>query len=168
MPYMILVGAETESWNYSQSEEPDYEDMGGAVVNVWATPNTTGFSAGSESLIVSLEDVGIGDYIYAVVADYLSGDTFGRNTIHSQVLDAFATQEEAEDLIEAEQLNREATAEWTNYSFTFNHNGKEYRRYWEGYFETLNSLDVWKVKVAKSVPDPMRDIYEYEMASKVA
>jgi hypothetical protein len=142
----MKVLIDTETYVY-QTREPDPEDswdMGdsaGYVSNVIARdPGTRGVSSyrGSDSIVIELP-VKIGDTIYAVVADYESGSTFGRDGGHASVLDAFMTIEEAEALI---KVAKEPSA---GYAFTYN--GVEYYRSWEGYFESLNSLDIWSLTV---------------------
>lgn len=81
-----------------------------------------------------------GTVLYAVVADYTSGCTFGRTGAQGQVLDAFETVDEAMAL---------ATVAKAVESYSFDHNGTTYRADWVGYFEDLQSIDVWEILLGK-------------------
>ncbi len=155
----IVVGAEVEVQNIGGADPDDdwsRDSTSGYVSNVTAREakefEVGAFQWYTESWDGELEGVNVGDTIYAVVADYETGDTFGRDGGNAQILDVFATQEEAEGLAAA-ALQKETRAlpaysEWRRgYDYSFTYNGKEYHRSWAGYFEHLQSLDVWEVVV---------------------
>lgn len=154
----IIVSAETETWT-SRCADPDSEwdsgDTDGRVSDVTAFEDRSGkehYSYG-DSLRKEL-DVTLGDLVYAVVADYSSGSTFGRDGGHAKVLDVFATEEEANSLVEAAKAPSASARSQDRYRFT--HNGTDYFRIWTGHFESLNSLDVWSVNVRRDPADPFR------------
>jgi hypothetical protein len=140
----ILISAETES-HVTRARDPndswDQGDTAGSVTNVWACVETEKETQRwfGESTVVELP-VKPGDVIFAVVADYESGSTFGRSGGHAAILDAFLTRDEAEQLARAAAVAK--TADWY-----FSFGGREYYRTWEGYFERLQSLDVWEIQV---------------------
>lgn len=160
----IVVTAETEEWSTRERDPNDEWDIGdtdGRVSNVVAYVDSInehfyyGASAGKEI------DATAGDTVYAVVADYNSGCTFGQSGGHADVLDFFVSNEEAEALAEAalkpdgKEDRYGRTENRYDYSFTFG--GREYSRAWVGYFESLNSLDVWQVVVKSQPKDPWAD-----------
>lgn len=150
----ILVSAETETWQ-TEAADPDDEwsrdSSDGRVTNVWASiladwDEAQSYYWSSDSLAKEIGDVKDGDTIYAVVADYSTGDTFGRDGGQAQVLEVFTDHEEAKKF--ATIASEGQGSPWSKeYEYTFEYEGKEYRRAWAGYFEWLNSLDIWEVKV---------------------
>jgi hypothetical protein len=152
----IVVSAETEvhtTRNPDPTDSWDQGDTAGHVSNVFAfLDKSTGHYYG-DSVSRDL-NVTYGDTVYAVVADYESGSTFGRSGGHAQVLDVFTTEEDAAALLEAAQANPKTDAYQEKYSFE--HNGVTYHRAWVGYFESLNSLDVWDVVVRQNPNDPIK------------
>jgi hypothetical protein len=152
----IVISAETET-HVTRHPDPDDEwdsgDTDGHVSNVIAYVETRNNHYYGSSECVEL-DVTVGGTVYAVVADYDSGSTFGRDGGHAQVLDAFATMEEAEALMAAAAATPEKDDFISRYSFT--HNGKDYSRSWVGHFESLNRLDIWDVIVRQNPADPFR------------
>lgn len=154
----ILIGTETEIYTVVEADPDDEWDNGvteGYVSNVWACVSDKEPRNWSESIVVDMPGVEAGDTLYIAVADYSDGNTFGRYGGYSQVLDAFTDQETAEGLAKAAD---EATeVDWRKeYGWDFEFNGKQYHRSWAGYFEILNSVDVWKVTVLDSAVDPYR------------
>jgi hypothetical protein len=153
---LIRVNAETESWTTRAADPSDGWDQGdsaGRVVNVAAWPDRSPdpyLGVCAESITVDL-DVQPGDLIYAVVADYSTGGTFGRSGGYASVVDAFCDQEEAERLARLAHVPRQS-GEWED-KYMFSYKGKDYFRSWEGYFEELNSLDVWTVRVREAAQD---------------
>lgn len=140
----IVVSVDTEVW---QTREPDPDDSwdagdtSGRVVGVrawtardWEQERRYG---GYDSWDGDL-DVSAGDYVYAVVADYESGSTFGRDGGHASVVDVFSDIETADACAEAAEQAQD-------YRFEFQ--GREYYASWQGYFESLNEIRVWAVKV---------------------
>lgn len=153
---IVTVSAETETWSTRTRDYNDSWDQGdtaGRVVNVWAavSPDANPDGYWGDSCILDLEGVEAGTTLYAVVADYSSGCTFGRDGGHASVLDAFATVEEAQALVTA------ALGEDKDSRYNFMLNGKEYYKSWAGHFERLNSLDVWEIVVRSSAHDPFRE-----------
>lgn len=154
----IIICTTVDTWQsdgpspgYLAGEPYSYRgSTSGRVSNVYAylAPVDTSIGYGYESLSLDLS-VEVGDIIYAVVADYNSGDSFGRTGGHSQILDAFLDHHKAEAL--AEEALKDNN---TNFSFTYD--GKDYHRSWDGYFESLNSLDVWEIRVSRYANDPFR------------
>lgn len=158
----ILVGTEVDTWT-SRERDPDDEwdagDTEGRVSNVWASYCEDAPRSWSDSIIIR-EPENFNGTLFAVVADYSSGSTSGRDGGYSQVLDAFADSETAEALAKA-ALECERDGWRISYKYSFTFNDKEYSRSWAGYFEDLNSLDVWEIKVRKNAIDPFRDKEEY-------
>lgn len=149
----IVVSTEVENRTTRERDESDGWDIGdteGYVSNVVAfieregDPSYYGDSHGKD-----LPDVKIGDTVYAVVADYESGCTFGRTGASGAVLDFFTDPEEAQALAEA-ALNKPEDARLV-------HNGVSYYCPWDGYFEYLQSLDVWACVVKGGPKDPWSD-----------
>lgn len=152
----IAVSAHTETWTAREADPDDRWDQGdteGQVANVTAYVDTSNTHSYGESVGKEL-DVKIGDTVYAVVADYSSGSTFGRDGGHAQVLDVFTTEDEAAALLEAARNIPESADFSARYGFE--HNGVHYFRSWVGYFESLNSLDIWSVIVRQNPADPIR------------
>lgn len=142
----IVVSVETEVWT-TRDRDPDDDwdtgDTAGRVVGVraWEARDWEGSTfrryGGYDSWSGEL-DVQAGDYVYAVVADYESGSTFGRDGGHASVVDVFSDIETADACAQAAEAAKE-------YRFEFQ--GREYYAPWQGYFESLNELRVWAVKV---------------------
>lgn len=144
----IVVSVETEVWSVRDPDPDDSWDVGdtaGRVVGVRAWElrdweNSTFRRYGGYDSWTGPLDVEAGDYVYAVVADYESGSTFGRDGGHCSVVDVFADIETADACAKAAELAQE-------YRFKFQ--GREYYASWQGYFESLNELRVWAVKVER-------------------
>jgi hypothetical protein len=154
----IIVTAETEQWT-SRCADPDDEydsgDTDGRVSDVTAFEDTTGVDRYSYGDSVRRElDVRIGTLVYAVVAAYESGSTYGRSGGHAKVLDVFTTEQEAQGLRDAATAPPASDAFEDRYPFTYN--GATYHRVWAGHFERLNSVDVWSVNVRRNPADPFR------------
>jgi hypothetical protein len=142
----IIVSAKTTVYTTRDRDPNDSWDQGdteGYVSDVIARVKRDGHKTEywGDSVCKQFSDnVGPGSILFAVVADYSSGSTFGRDGGHASVLDAFEDEAEALGLqAEAKRVQRSA--------FTFNYGGKEYYSSWTGYFESLNSIDVWTVTV---------------------
>lgn len=158
----ILIGTEVEVYTSRERDPEDECDNGdteGRVTNVWASYTKEEPRYWSDSVIIP-EPENFNGTLFAVVADYSSGNTFGRDGGYSQILNAFADNETAEALAVAALENKRDG--WrTSYDYSFTFQGKEYSRSWAGYFECLNSLDVWEIAVRKYPVDPFRDKEEY-------
>ena len=149
----VVVSAETESWTTREVDPNDSWDVGdtdGRVSNVVAfIERAHGYYGDSHGK--DIPDAKIGDTVYAVVADYSSGCTFGRSGGHAQVLDFFTTGDEAMDLAVAARNLKSSDG------YGFAHNGVEYYTHWLGYFESLNSVDVWECRIKGVAKDPWSD-----------
>ena len=140
----IVVSAETETWTERDPDPDDSWDAGdtaGRVTDVyawvardWEQDDYSWGSAWRGDLPVQA-----GQYVYAVVADYSSGSTFGRDGGYAQVVDVFA------DVETADALRQLADGYHNDYRFEFQ--GKEYFANWCGYFESLQDMKVWAVRV---------------------
>ena len=121
-----------------ESDEWDQGDMSGYVTNVYAKvdPRDDDYYYSGDTLSKDFDELMPGAMLYAVVADYESGSTFGRDGGHACILDVFDNKADAESLARA-ALKADAKES----SFTWR--GKSYYRAWVGYFERLQSLDVW-------------------------
>ncbi len=140
----VIISAETEVWTTRERDPDDSWDAGdteGRVSDVRAAIKTDlhGTQYWGDSICKEFPGVSPGDTLYAVVADYSSGSTFGRSGGHASVIDAFTSYERADALAKAARDERS--------DFQFNHDGQDYYASWVGYFESLNSIDVWKVTV---------------------
>ena len=142
----IVVSVETEVWQ-TRSPDPDDDwdagDTAGRVVGVtaWAARDWEKGAfrryRGSDSWEGDL-DVEPGGYVYAVVADYESGSTFGRDGGYASVVDVFTDVETADACAQVAENTKD---------YTFEFQGREYYASWIGYFEYLNDLKVWAVRV---------------------
>ena len=153
----ITVTAYTERWTTRKADPNDRWDNGdteGRISEVVAYEDLRdNVHYYGESASQELDGKKAGDTVYAVVADYESGSTFGRSGGHAQVLDVVATLEEAEGLFEAARGASEG-GEDSQYDFTYN--GKGYNRSWVGHFEELQGLDIWELVVRRNPGDPYK------------
>lgn len=156
----IVVTTEVENHRTRSPDPNDGWDIGdeeGSVTNVTAyvvdsLDHYYGDSYGKEL------DVEAGGTVYAVVADYSSGCTFGRTGAQGKVLNVYTDPLDAEALAAA-ALRPESYVErygqkvpQFDYEFTFE--GQDYWRSWVGYFEDLQDLSVWEVQVRSHCCDP--------------
>lgn len=140
----VIVSAETEVWSTRDPDPDDSWDAGdtaGRVVGVrawtareWEQKTRYGGYAHWEGDL----PVEPGDCVYAVVADYESGSTFGRDGGHASVVDVFTDVETAGACARAAEQAE---------SYRFYFQDREYYASWQGYFESLNEMQVWAVKV---------------------
>lgn len=142
----IVVSTEVEysgPFDAEDSSEP-YSYRGetwGSLTNVVAAVEDERRTYYGDGLGKDL-DVNAGDTVYAVVVVYTTGDSFGRDGGQTKVLDAFT------DPAEAAALAQRATEHDSNKDgYGFQHNGVDYYTPWCGYFESLDSIDVWDVQV---------------------
>ena len=151
----VVVNSEVETW-VSRERDPEDEwdagDTDGRVSNVTAWVDPTADRENQwyhgDSIVKQFpDDVTVGTTLYAVVADYSSGSTFGRDGGHAQVLDAFTSVSEAESLRDAALVTRDSGSWRKDYDYSFTWGEHEYSRGWAGYFEHLNSLDIWQIVV---------------------
>lgn len=160
----IVVTAETNTWTTREPDPDDRWDSGdtaGEVSNVVAFVEQEKVHYYGSSHGKDLPGINVDDMVYAVVADYESGSTFGRDGGHAQVLDVFATAAEAQDLADAALKPDRKEERWGRmvdvFDYSFTHNGKNYSRAWVGYFESLNRLDIWACRVKAQPKDPWSD-----------
>ena len=161
----VVVTAETRTWDVRPPDPNDSWDNGdtaGEVSNVVAFLEPAQVNYYGSSHGKDLGDVSVGDTVYAVVADYESGCTFGRDGGHADVLDVFTDREEAKALVTAALTPDGERETWggrkeKSFGYSFEHNGQTYRRAWVGYFECLNSLDIWVCRIKGSAKDPWSD-----------
>jgi hypothetical protein len=137
----IGVNAETSVYTVREPDPTDSWDNGdtaGCVENVsaYVTDNPEG---DMYSYIIKDLPVSPGKKVWAVVVDYESGSTFGRDGGYAQVLDVFAEE------WQAYALRQVALAHGNGSRLTYD--GKEYHASWLGYFESLQSIDVWELVV---------------------
>lgn len=163
----VKITAETETWVVRQADPDDRWDSGDSAGRVsMVKAEITDEPADSPGVgyteLVKTLDVKAGDTVYALVADYESGDTFGRSGGHYQIIDVFATPAEADELMRVvDSFNslddRKADKLSTGLSFE----GVRYYPGWVGYFESLNGVDVWECEVwpLKGSPESRRAAY---------
>lgn len=156
---VIRVEAGTDSWTsrHGDPDDPwDRDDTEGHVTGVEAfelrsseKPPRIGTGSCGEK---ALEGVGRGDRVWAVVAQYSTGDTFGRDGGQAQLLDVFASEAEADGLLAAcDDWNAEKSAndDWRWWDEPVKarkprvqgplvYQGTEYYTSWTGYFEALD------------------------------
>lgn len=147
----VVVSAETETWTDREADpndEWDNGDTGGRVANVVAFLEGQEVSYYGDSHGKDIPGADVGITVYAVVVDYESGCTFGRDGGHAQVLDFFSEPSEAKALADVAIARKESDG------FGFEHNGVEYFTSWLGYFESLNSIDVWACRIKSAPKDP--------------
>lgn len=148
----VQISTEVETWVERERDPEDEWDAGdtdGRVSNVtaWVSDAVEESERYHNDSIIRELPVEAGDKIYAVVADYSTGSTFGREGGHAQVLDAFVSMDDALAL-QAAALETRSTDSWRqDYDYELTFNGHKYSRAWAGYFEYLNSLDVWELIV---------------------
>lgn len=156
----ICATAETREWTTRERDPDDEWDAGdtdGEVSNVVAFVETTsqGYYGASHSRDLPVK---AGDTVWVVVADYESGCTFGRSGGHADVMEIFTSSEEADAFLTA-ALHKDTTEKrWGGvqevHGYGFEFQGKDYSRAWVGYFESLNSVDIWECQVKANPKDP--------------
>jgi hypothetical protein len=150
----IVVSTEVETWP-TKPPSQEYLDgepyaargaTDGRVTNVMAWVETNVRHYYGDSHCKDLPGAQPGTTIYAVVADYSTGSTFGRDGGQSNVLDFFLDPDKAEAL-------RQTAAGTRDYSFEFE--DTVYSASWMGYFEDLNDISVWEVVIQPGPNDPL-------------
>jgi hypothetical protein len=140
----IKVEATVDIWETREADLEDSWDRGDTAGRV------TGVYVADEKMTSGYEfevDANPGDLVYVVVADYESGDTFGRIGGGYQIIDVFADEVEADNLCAAAL---DFTNNRNGMSFSFVHKNKNYYASWVGYFEYLNDIVVWPVHIRTS------------------
>lgn len=151
----VVVTTEVENRTTRRRDPEDRWDIGdeeGRVTNVTGHVVTELQNYYGDSHGKDIPDLRVGDVVYAVVADYSSGCTFGRTGAQGKVLDFFTDRDEAQALATAALKKDGNRKDWGGnnipyFEYSFEFNGVEYSRDWVGYFEDLQSLDVWQVTV---------------------
>ncbi len=146
----VVVSTEVETYQV-QGPESDYlrgepysyrGETGGSVTNVVAYLEETERQYYGDGHGKVIEGAAPGDTVYAVVVEYTTGDTFGRDGGQSKVLDVFTDAAEAAALAQrAEEHN------YNTDGFGFTHNGVDYYTPWCGYFESLDKIEVWDIQI---------------------
>lgn len=144
-----------DTWQYETSEaDPndswDRPDTAMELRNVSAITTSNRVEVGyrgwygNDTFDVAPNEHGL---VYAVIARYSSGDTFGRDDGRVAVMDVFDNNEDAAALTEAlEDSVRDKSQAVVD--FELNHNGRDYYLPWVGYFEHLENVDVHPLRVS--------------------
>lgn len=93
-------------------------------------------------------DVKRGDTVYPVVVTYGTGDTFGRKGGQTVVMDVFATDAEALELVH--WIHEKARVDYRRngiYAFREKFGDKDYHMPWRGYFEWFQNVGVYPCMV---------------------
>lgn len=90
-----------------------------------------------------------GQVVYVVLANYDTGDTFGRDYNKTKVVEVFTSADDAHNLVKIINNQR---ADYSsdgkidrNYNFFYKN--KQYYKFWEGYFESLNGARYESIQV---------------------
>lgn len=148
----VRVIVETDTWVTEEPEDSDepYSYRGatdGRVVDVQVQTTDTPANESWYGDAVFAIDAEIGDTVYAVVVDYSTGDTFGRDGGYYQVLDVFTSDEDAVNLRQlAEEYDDASNGRVFRDDLTYK--GKKYYAAWVGYFEYTNEIAVWECTVS--------------------
>lgn len=143
---IIEISTEVDRWQsddpsdeYNRGEPYAYRGAeDGTVTNVTAAIASDQSRIPSDYNAVFDLNVQAGHTVYALVATYTTGDTFGSDGGQTQVVDVFTDPNKASELsVIAKDVQ----------SHNFEMDGKEYRASWVGYFEHLDNLTVWEVTV---------------------
>lgn len=131
-------------WGNRDTDVTELESVYASLTGDTAEP---GRYWGSREVATFNLDAGTGDTVYAVIAQYSTGDTFGRSEGLVSVMDAFSDLDEAKNLVE--QLTRKPDKKDKGRITEFERtvNGKKYYLPWVGYFEHLDMLRVHAVTV---------------------
>jgi len=150
----VKIVVETSSYNIG-GEDPDdswsRDSTHGQVDNVYAVQTTDALQDSYYSNPVKEFDVDLGDNVYAVVVDYESGDTFGRDGGYYQVVDAFDNTEDADVLLALTRAyDTDNGGRNRGYTNVLEYKGVQYYAGWKGYFECTQSIDIWECPVRGS------------------
>lgn len=144
------------SWD--DSDNWDRPDTQGTLEGLQAffvsdKPGNEQVSWYSESGVFAVEPDKNG-YVYVVVVDHYSGDTFGSDDNYFTIMDVFGSAEEAnglEKVIDEHSFaGRYGAGGTVIRSYKVHYKDKEYYAFWTGYFEGLNSVRVYEVRVGFS------------------
>jgi hypothetical protein len=150
---MIQIIVDTSEY---ETSEPDPEDS-------WDRANTATELKNVSAIVITKRvevgyrgwygndtfdvDANSGDLVYAVIARYSTGDTFGNDDGRVAVMDVFSNVEEAATLTEALECSERAK-DSAVVDFELKHGEREYYLPWVGYFEQLENVDVHAVRVS--------------------
>lgn len=157
----VKVVAETNEWvtrDADPDDKWDHGDTAGSVSNVYAelTDEAEGEWSYHGELVKELGNLKPGDTVYAVVVDYESGDTFGRSGGYAQVMDVFDDMATAEGLyrecVAYHERDKRAAKVVQGVQFL----GRDYYVSWDGYFESVNDIEVWQLVIRGGVVDGVR------------
>jgi len=148
---MIQIIVETREY---ETSEPDPEDswdradtamevVGVAAIKVNGRVEVRRGWYGNDTFDVEPNEH---DLVYAVIARYSAGDTFGRDTGRVQVMDVFDNNEDAAALTEALEGSEHDKSQAV-VDFELKHGGRDYYLPWVGYFERLENVDVHPLRV---------------------
>lgn len=147
---MIEIDVETSHWvsnPANPNDEWDRDDTDGRIDGVAAYYVTEGDSTGYRGMGWGDHtydvDAQPGDVVHVVIAEYSTGDTFGRSGGQVSVMDVFT---ENHDAVELWKFLSKVKDE-----FSVKHNGQDYYIPWNGYFESLEDLDIRTLVVQNGV-----------------
>jgi hypothetical protein len=149
---MIQIIVETTEY---ETSEPDPEDswdradtamevVGVSAIRVSGRVEIRHGWYGNDTFDVEPNEHG---FVYAVIARYSTGDTFGHDDGRVQVMDVFDNNEAAAALTVALECS-ERDKDQTVVDFELKHGGREYYLPWVGYFEHLENVDVHPLRVS--------------------
>lgn len=139
---MIEIRVDTSRWitEHADPEDSwDRDNTDGQIQGVYAYHVTDsepksyfgmGFGEGTYDV-----DASPGDVVHVVIAQYSTGDTFGRDGCQISVMDVFKDNFEAVSLYKT-------LRDVGKRDHGVKHNGREYYIPWTGYFESLEDLDI--------------------------
>lgn len=132
-----------DSWDRDNTSQ-DIDSWKAEVVDLKADKHSNYWN---ESIVVEVDDEA--DEVYAVVALYSTGDTFGNDSGQVYIADAFDDEQDAHDLLDEFKKYDDSLAYGSKvvpYNFAFK--DKSYDLPWSGYFEHLERLYVETVSIS--------------------
>ena len=97
-----------------------------------------------------------GELVHVVVADYLSGSTFGTTAGSYEVIEVFRDRNKALELARiAEEFKGEQRSQGILAGWEYSYEDKTYFATWLGYFETLKSVRVWDCYLRPAADSPL-------------
>lgn len=149
---MIQIIVHTQEHETSEPDPDDSWDRADTAMEVTGvsaikTANRVEISHrgyyGNDTFEVEPNENGI---VYAVIARYSTGDTFGHDAGRVQVMDVFDNNEDAAALTEALECSERDKSQ-SVVDFELKHGGRDYYLPWVGYFERLENVDVHPLRV---------------------
>lgn len=142
---MISIHVETERWVTREIDPDDDWDQGssdGSITGVAAVYREEGSDRGFRGMGWGDGNYDIdaqpGDIVYTVIAKYGTGNTFGSEGCQISVMDVFTNSKDAEKLYYG-------LKDVSDYQVTVE--GRDYYIPWVGYFEWIQSLDIYTLVV---------------------